>query len=127
MAYSPTRTGNPAVDRNLGELKRALDDQERARLGAVRLAVKRMVGTGAIPAGSQLVVYAGDGGHVLTLPSASAQGPGVGQLLLVGNRGGGSITVLAAGTDTVNGAASISVSASDLVTLASDGEATWLS
>lgn len=124
MAYSPSRTGDQAVDRNFAEVKRALDALERLG-GASQLLVRRLVGTGAIPAGSQLVAYAGDGGDTLTLPSSRAQGTGTGQQILVANVGGGTLTVAAAGQDTINGIDTLSVAAGSLAVLASDANGHW--
>lgn len=87
--------------------------------------VLAMAATGAIGAGKSVVVYSGNPGAVLTLPLASAQGNNTGAVVLLANASGGSITLRAAGNDTISGAKSVSLASLALLVLASDGVSKW--
>lgn len=66
---------------------------------------------------------AANGTFAVTLPSAS---DGVaGQMFRVGNIGTGTITVTPAGTDTISGAATLSLLTHTSVSLVSDGVSNW--
>jgi hypothetical protein len=81
---------------------------------------------GAIAAGKSVVFYGGKPGAILTLPAASAQGPSVAAIVLVGNASTGSVSLQATGLDTVNGGKSMSQAAGTVLLLTSDGISKWL-
>lgn len=88
--------------------------------------VTSLAATGVVGAGKSVVFYSGTPGAVLSLPLAAAQGANVAAIVIVGNASSGAITLQAAGTDTINGAKSLSAAGGSVLVLTSDGATKWL-
>lgn len=82
--------------------------------------------TGAIQPGKSVVVFGGNTGQKLTLPLSKAQGANVSALVVFANTSGNTVTLVPAGTDTLNGAKTLAVAAGTVVVLVSDGATKWL-
>jgi hypothetical protein len=88
--------------------------------------VVTLVATGAIQTGVSAVIFTGITGQKLTLPAAKSQGQGVSSMIAFSNFSTSAVTLLPSGTDTINGAKSLSVATGVLALLVSDGNARWL-
>lgn len=88
--------------------------------------VVALIGAASIPPGASMVSYAGAPGVTLTLPPANALGASTGAVVLLLNRSSGSITVVPSRGDTLNGTTSLSLAATKLALLGSDGNNGWL-
>ena len=69
------------------------------------------------------VVYTGTGGHAFTLPSAATATAGA--VLLIKHNGSGVLTIQRGGSDTIDGAVSITPAVKQSVMLISDGVSNW--
>lgn len=94
--------------------------------GRVRLGGRRSVSTGTTMGSTDCTIFAtgGAGGITVTLPAANTSGQIV--LITKADSGVGVITVDAAGSDTIEGAADVTLTAQyDKCLLYSDGSGTW--
>lgn len=122
--FSPDRSGNPALEglsRATGDVLEQLEDARRGLL------VGTVVSThAAFQLGEQLLVkYTGPRAQTFTLARAAIRGPGRGLVTFVANDGGGVLTLAAAGKETVNGVASVTLEPGQSAILTSDGASTW--
>jgi hypothetical protein len=69
------------------------------------------------------VVYTGTGGHAFTLPSAATATAG--KVFLIKHNGSGVLTIQRGGSDTIDGAVSITPAVKQSVMLISDGVSNW--
>jgi hypothetical protein len=81
--------------------------------------------TQAIANGSYYVRFTGAGGQTLTLPAANLAGAGYSPIIVVKNIGTGTVTIAAAGGDTVDTVASITVPVGAGITFLSNGVSAW--
>jgi hypothetical protein len=125
MPYSPLKTGDATIDRNLQLLQQVIADIEATFTGAERRKVATLSIAADIPPAATFVRYVGKAGATLRLPSAKAQGAGIGQRITIQNAGG-AVTIAPIGQDTLNGSrAGLVVSASSQLTVSSDADGAW--
>lgn len=122
----PKNTGNEYVDRAFIDLRNILIDLS-ARVENFDQTPKNVV-YGPVNVGSEpLIEYRGSGGETVKLPAANFIPGTRSQLLYIFNTGPGTLTIAANGTDTVNGAASITLGTGSYAILRSNGLTKWLS
>ena len=85
-----------------------------------------LIGTGNIPPGASVIVYTGAASQTLTLPPANNLGANVAAVVFLLNVTAAAVTVVPSRGDSVNGTTSLSVAATTLCVLASDGISKWL-
>jgi hypothetical protein len=85
----------------------------------------RLVASAPVPVSAGIVVFSGATGCTLTLPLAAVLGAGVGMVVHLMNLSTAAVTLARSGTDTLNGAASLSLAAGKLAILVADGVASW--
>lgn len=127
MSILGRRTGDEAADSFQSQVAadvNRISAQPTSR-GMAGFKASSVATSGQIAPDVTVVRYTGKGGHTLTLPKASALGGGVAQLLIIRHAGTGSLTVAAPGTDRVNAATSIALTAGYMAFLASDGNTAW--
>jgi hypothetical protein len=125
--YKLIQTDDDVLNRIQREVSSAFVELEAHPFVAGNLALPVVVATGNVTALStqHIVVYRGPGGHTVTLPMANAYTAASGQMIFVAHNGGGTLTVRGAGTDTINGLASTSLTANIHAWLVSDGANRW--
>ena len=101
-------------------VQRLTQDDDLLQTPILSLAV-----TAAIPIGRSSVVFRGNAGQTLTLPTANSAGASVAQLLVFQNAAAVAVMVQRAGTDTINATTSVSVAARSTVLFVSDGQSKW--
>lgn len=84
-------------------------------------AVANKTGSYTITSSDYLIRYTSTGGHTFTLPAAT----GTGQIFIIKHAGSGTLTVARAGSDTIDGGTSLTLSAYQSVTLCDSASATW--
>jgi len=91
------------------------------------LALPLVVATtsGGITAGQPLVVFTGIAGCKLMLPPAKSVDAGTASFQFIANVSANSVAVVPTGKDTVNGALSLTVNATTVAMLVSDGVSRW--
>lgn len=76
---------------------------------------------------NSIAIYTGAGGHTFTLPLAAAMGAANTPFLVIRHNGTGTLTISRAdGSDTVNGATTVSLTAGQSYILVSNGVASWM-
>lgn len=123
--FRPQRTGDPNVDRLAADVAAVLDQLEGARRG--NLESQAQLSTQAtLQLGEGLVFrYIGDGVGTWTLPRATVRGIGRTLVLHIANDTTFALSVLAAGSETIDGALSTLVGPGTTAVLASDGADNW--
>lgn len=83
-------------------------------------------GTTTLTSSSTLVqIFTGTTTQNITLPAANLFGAGIGVAFIIKNRSTGALTVNRAGSDTIEGATSLTIAAGNSETLISNGSAEW--
>lgn len=87
------------------------------------IAVTAVSGNTTLDSNYHTVNYTGAGGHTITLPTVTGN---VGRVFIIKNTGAGSLTVSRAGSDTIDGATTLTLTTKQCVTLVADTATTWL-
>lgn len=124
VGYTPSRTDQQDVDRNLQAIGQAISAIGDRLNGALQMAVFPVATGRQLDAGSQIVRYVGGGGDVFILPSSHAQGAALGQVIAVMCDQAAAV-LKPAGQDTVNGLQSLVVPPRAVVVLTSDSGGHW--
>jgi hypothetical protein len=122
--FQPLQLGDAKLDRlqaNLAGYLATLDGD----LAALEAPVVQLVTKDHVVKTELVIDYRGSGGHSIVLPPADGAGTGRSRLVYVMNNGGGTITVLAPGKNSIGGLASKAVAASTFATAAANGDQTW--
>ena len=84
-------------------------------------------GTTTLTAASTIIrIFTGTSTQNCQLPAANAQGAGIAIVYVIKNRSTGSISVLRAGSDTIDGATSYTILSGDSITIVSNGVDAWV-
>jgi hypothetical protein len=134
MAGAPVRTdlfdAVPSPDdqrlQRIQDNLRTAINQLAANQDILSVPVTPLSTTGVLPAGKSIAVYAGKPGASIQLPLANSQGVNVAAVLFLLNTSSGTIAVIPAGTNTINGLKTINVLTGTFLLLVSDGSTRWL-
>lgn len=116
-------TGAAIIAGGLGLTKNAILGQG---LGIGVTSTATAAGTTTLTSASTtLQIFTGTTTQNVTLPAANVFGSGVGAVYIIKNRSTGALTVNRAGSDTIEGATSLTIAAGVTETLISNGSAEW--
>lgn len=128
VTFTPITTNDPALNRVQVAIENAFRQVERAlSLGLLGAAVAVTDGVETLTITSEtFVAYIGSGGgHKIVMPSAAVNGNRTSRVIFIVNAGTGTVSVRPQADQTVQGAASLSVSAGTSAILFSDGKTQW--
>lgn len=122
---SSATTGALRVDGGVGIAKKLYVGGPAKFSKSVTFQVASYSGDKTLDTDHTVAIYTGSGGNTFTLPAANATGSGL--LIVVKNRGSGTLSVSRAGSDTIDGSASaLTLNPADGVILYSDGTSDWI-
>lgn len=123
--YRPATTGDPNLDRVQRDVRDVFDQLEGARRGNLESPTQQTTDAAFQMGEGAAFFYIGDGVGSWTLPRAAMRGLGRSLIMAVVNTTAFALSVVATGSETIDGATSTLVAPGTTALLSCDGSDKW--